>query len=242
MTRWYGREGSRACRVSWRPVTDHPASLNIRAVSKSADDIQQFLARARSAAAARVVPAAVPATGAFTRAQLSGRLVEVSGIGAVASLTAAVGLVLEAQVDGDPVAWICLPTSSFYPPDLADSGVDLASLVVVRAPSIAHAGPAADRLLRSGGFGLVVLDLGAGAEMPLPLQGRLVGLAQRHDAAIVCLTEKANDSASLGSMVSLRAEALRAREDGAMTVRALKDKQRGPGWTQKVKVKGPAGL
>jgi recombination protein RecA len=168
----------------------------------------------------------------------------VSAIGAVASLTAAIGLVLEAQGEGDPVGWIGLPGSTFYPPDVVDSGVDLEGLVVVRAPSIAHAGRAADRLLRSGGFGLVILDLGAAAEIPIPLQGRLVGLAQRHDAAIVCLTEKASDAASIGSMVSLRAEAMRAREGStfAMTVRALKDKQRGPGWRHGEKLRGPSGL
>lgn len=230
-------------------------------MSEDVKNIRDFVARARSAAAAGSARAAAsvvalddlrpalhaPAAARWTRAQLSGRLVEVSGIGAVASLTAAVGLVLEAQVEGDPVAWISLPASTFYPPDLADSGVDLEGLVVVRAPSVEHAGRAADRLLRSGGFGLVVLDLGPGgrdAALPIPLQGRLVGLAQRHDAAIVCLTEKPADAASLGSMVSLRAETLRAREGErfVVSVRALKDKQRGPGWEQAEPAKGPAGL
>src|SRR5438045_2881081 len=45
------------------------------------------------------------------------------------------------------------------------------------------------------------------------IQGRLVTLAQTHDAAVVCLTEKTEDTASLGSLVSLRAQALRRRCD-----------------------------
>jgi recombination protein RecA len=244
-------------------VDFHPCGLNTRAVS-----LKEFLEKARAdapagsarAAAAvlsldemrrqRAVEAPTPAQ--WSRAQLSGRLVEVSGIGAVASLTAAVGVVLEAQVEGEPAAWICAPrcspdgslaTSTFFPPDLADNGVDLDALIVVRAPTVAHAGRAADRLLRSGGFGLIVLDLGPGAEVPMALQGRLVGLAQRHDAAILCLTEKANDAASIGSMVSLRAEAKRVRGEGRFTVtlRALKDKQRGPGWIHGETLRGPAG-
>jgi recombination protein RecA len=226
------------------------------------DDIRDFLARARAGApsgSARAAAAVLsldelrarrggvidsPAAARWTRAQLGGRLVEVSAIGATASLTAAIGLVLEAQCDGDPVAWIALPQSTFYPPDVADQGVDLASLIVVRAPGVEHAGRAADRLLRSGAFGLVVLDLGRDAELPLPLQGRLVGLAQRHDAALVCLTEKPGEAASLGSMVSLRAEARRARDGDRfrVTVRALKDKQRGPGWEHDDPARGPAGL
>ncbi len=226
-------------------------------MSDDVNDIQQFLTKVRAAAPAGSLRAAAavrslddlrpltaPARACWTRAQLAGRLVEVSGMGAVASLTAAVGLVLEAQLEGDPVGWIGLPSSTFYPPDLADQGVDLDALVVVRAPSVEHAGRAADRLLRSGGFGLVVLDLGKDAALPVPLQGRLVGLAQRHDAAIVCLTEKPGESASLGSMVSLRAEALRARdgERFTVTIRALKDKQRGPGWAHDEPARGPAGL
>lgn len=185
------------------------------------------------------------ATPAWGREQLAGRLVEISGQGAAAPLTSAVGLVLDAQMDAEPVAWIMLPDTAFYPPDLADSGIDLDALVVVRAPGVLDAARAAERLLRSGAFGLVVLDLGQDARIPTPLQGRLVSLAKRHDTAVVCLTVKSSESASLGSMVSLRAEALRARgEDGAFRckVAVLKDKCRGPGWSHSEVVCGPAGL
>jgi recombination protein RecA len=78
----------------------------------------------------------------------------------------------------------------------------------------------------------------------MQIQGRLVTLAQTHDAAVICLTEKTEDTASLGSLVSLRAEALRRRErpDFAVEVRVLKDKRRGPGFMQSMKRRGPAGL
>ena len=177
---------------------------------------------------------------------LRGRLVELSARGASATLTAAFELVAEAQAQSEPVAWIALAGSTFYPPDVAECGIDLAALVVVRAPDAIAAARAAERVLRSGAFGLVMLDLaGAPAELPTPVQGRLVTLAQTHDAAVVCLTEKTEDTSSLGSLVSLRAEALRRREGDArfrVTIRALKDKQRGPGWTHAGKRRGPAGL
>lgn len=181
-------------------------------------------------------------------AALRGRLVELSARGAVATLTTAIDIVLEAQREAEPVAWIGLPRGTFYPPDAADSGVDLSALVVVRAPTAIAATRSAERLLRSGAFGLVVLDFGsAGAELgrlPEHFLGRLVTLAQAHDAAIVCLTEKTQESTSLGSLVSLRAEALRTRtRDGfEVTVRALKDKRRGPGWSRASKARGPSGL
>ena len=177
---------------------------------------------------------------------MRGRLVELSARGAAATLTAAIELVIEAQTQSEPVAWIALAQGSFYPPDAADSGVDLNALVVVRVPDAIAAARTAERLLRSGAFGLVVIDLAAGpAELSMAIQGRLVTLAQTHDAAVVCITDKTAETGSIGSLVSLRADALRGRErDGRfqVTVRALKDKQRGPGWSWHALRSGPAGL
>lgn len=233
------------------------------------DDLREFLAKARAqrsttaSSAARVISLdELHLAGGQERslepwglAALRGRLVELSARGAAATLTTAIDIVLEAQREAEPVAWIVPWTTdartssgTFYPPDAADSGVDLSALVVVRAPSALAATRSAERLLRSGAFGLVVLDFGsAGGELgrlPEHFLGRLVTLAQAHDAAIVCLTEKTTDATSLGSLVSLRAEALRTRtRDGfEITVRALKDKRRGPGWSRASKARGPAGL
>jgi recombination protein RecA len=240
---------------------------------RSSAALRAFLESARGKSAtdgARIISlgerrAVVPAA-RWELDEIVGRLTELSGIGAVASLTAATALVLEAQGRGEPSAWLSLPSGSFYPPDLDDAGVDLDALVVVRAPDVTVMARAADRLLRSAAFGLVVLDLGAPsapvsmgpagpplggrvgvpAEIPIAVQGRLVGLAQHHDAAIVVLTEKPRESASLGSMVSLRAEAMRERASGGrswrIAVRAVKDKRRGPGWSELADVVGPAGL
>jgi recombination protein RecA len=177
---------------------------------------------------------------------LRGRLVELSARGATATLTAAIEIVAEAQEQSEPVAWLTLTNGTFYPPDVADSGVDLAALVVIRAPDATAVARAAERILRSGAFGLVILDLGGGAnaDLSMQIQGRLVTLAQTHDAAVVCLTEKSDDTASLGSLVSLRAEAVRQRErpDFGVRIRVLKDKRRGPGFTQLLMRRGPAGL
>jgi recombination protein RecA len=226
------------------------------------DELDRFLAHARgSAQAAKVLPLdelrarrgatseAVDAS--WGLAALRGRLVELSACGATATLTTAIEIVAEAQTQAEPVAWITRGNGTFYPPDVADSGVDLAALVVVRAPDSTAAARAAERCLRSGAFGLVVIDLtgrlGSAGDLSMQIQGRLVTLAQTHDAAVLCLTEKSGDTASLGSLVSLRAEALRTadrsvRPDFAISVRVLKDKRRGPGHMQTLKRRGPAGL
>lgn len=225
------------------------------------DDIREFLAKARlgstAAATAKVMsldelraqhadPEREQAE-QWSLAALRGRLIELSARGATATLTAAMGIVLDAQLAAEPVAWIMLASGSFYPPDAADTGIDLAALVIVRAGDATNAARAAERILRSGAFGLVILDLGAN-DIAMANQGRLVTLAQAHDAAVVVITDKTQDATSLGSLVSLRAEALRvrsqsgARDDFELTVRALKDKRRGPGWLRRIKVRGPAGL
>ena len=161
-----------------------------------------------------------------------------------AALSAAISLVRDAQLHGDPAAWITARAATFHPPDAAAAGVDLAALVVVRARDARAAGRAADVLLRSGAYGLVVLDLGTDAAMPTPLQGRLVQLALKHDAAVLCLTEKTADEPSLGSLVSLRAQVQRRRTaDGFVcTLQVLKDKRRGPGWRWQERRRGPDGL
>jgi recombination protein RecA len=225
------------------------------------DELDRFLANARGTAATAKIYSldelrarrGEESQARWGLAALRGRLVELSARGATGTLTAAIELVAEAQEQSEPVAWLTLQTGTFYPPDVAESGIDLAALVVVRCPDAIAAARAAERCLRSGAFGLVILDLGGHSEsrkddlardLSMQIQGRLVTLAQTHDAAVICLTEKTEDTASLGSLVSLRAEALRRRErpDFAVEVRVLKDKRRGPGFMQSMKRRGPAGL
>ena len=190
----------------------------------------------------RLCPAVVATP--WTLDEVAGRFVEISGAAASASLTLTFTLIRQAQARGDPVGWVTLAEHSFYPPDAAQGGIDLDALVVIRllrADSIARAG---EKLLRSGGFGLVVLDLGT-ADIPMPLQTRLTGLAHHHHTALICLTGKTHGAFSLGSLVSLRAHAEKKRVEGnlfACALRALKDKRRGPTWNYEELYTGPAGL
>ncbi len=201
--------------------------------------------------------------------QMAGRLVELSGERASANLTIACGLVLECQSRGEPVAWVTLRHSTFFPPDVAESGVSLAQLVVVRVADPLLAARAVVELTRSGGFDLVVLDLGPEAflerlareeraarpqarrtrtrprrrGLPTPLLTKLVGLARKNDTAVVVLTEKAERTSSLSSLVSLRAETRRRPEEPCrLEVEVLKDKRRGPGQRHNEVCRAPAGL
>jgi recombination protein RecA len=191
----------------------------------------------------RHAPASQPAWGL---PDLSGRLVELSAGPEAAHLSAAFGLVLEAQLCGDRAAWVTLEESSFFPPDAGEGGIDLDALPVVRVADARTAGRAADHLVRSGGFGLVVVDLASdrGRLLPVPLLARLLGLARQHNAAVLILTKKTRETPSLHSLISLRAEARWRLREGRyeLCVRVLKDKRGGPGWTHVETCRGPAGL
>jgi recombination protein RecA len=186
-------------------------------------------------------------------------------------LSAAAALVAEAQAQREPAAWITPPAATFFPPDFAENGVDLGALAVVRVEELRAMLWAADVLLRSGAFGLVVLDLTSSHEpIPLQAQTRLVGLAKQHHAALVCLCaagggvleaaghelaarpatsqrepgapRRAAASMQLGS---LRAEVARRRtgEDRFLCrIEVVKDKRRGPLWRGEHVCRGPMGL
>jgi hypothetical protein len=178
----------------------------------------------------------------------AGRLVEISGPshGPCARTTTAIGLLREAQAEGETTAWIQLAGGTLYPPDLEQSGIDLEALVVLhiprepssrtRAPG-ASRGPhglcrAAEMLLRSGAFGLVIVDLTEGIPAGSEAwQGRLLALARRHASRIVLLTDKLPHADSLGTLVALRIEPHRSREAPgrfAIDHRILKNKSGTP--------------
>ncbi|NNE44380.1 MAG: recombinase A, partial [Gemmatimonadetes bacterium] len=121
-------------------------------------------------------------------------LVELSGEAGAARVSFAVSLLRRAQLEGETTAWIQKEDGMLYPPDLDAAGVDLDALVVVRLPD--SAGPespfrAAEMLLRSGAFGLLVIDVRGGPSRVHPsVQGRLLGAAREHRSRVLFLTDK----------------------------------------------------
>lgn len=200
------------------------------------------------------VPSPVPAPApeadprvepAWSLPALEGRLVEISGDAAGAPLSLVFRLVLEAQRRGEPVAWVGRRDSVFYPPDAADAGIDLAAFPIVWTPDALRAADATDLLLRSGAFGLVVVDFGAQSRLPLHAPNRLAALARKHGAVVACLTEKEAVRPSLGSLVGVRAHAAReARLDDRWrcALRLLKDKRGGKRDRHAEVFRGPDGL
>jgi recombination protein RecA len=160
-----------------------------------------------------------------------------------AALSLLAGLIHEVQAAEGYAAWIAGPNRIFFPPDFAAAGVDLAALPIVRVPDATKAARAADTLLRSGSFALIVLD-GDGQALPLALQTRLAGLAHQHHTALVCLRAP-GEAATRGSLVSLRCTTQKRRTGHdcfSCELRAVKDKRQTPGWTHQELRHGPDGL
>ncbi len=201
-----------------------------------------------ASSAAPVAPRRRPvreAPRAWNMSLLAGRLTEVSDSGATPALTAAAALILQAQQRGEPAAWVGFGNSIFFPPDLVEWGIDLDALPVVRVPDALAASRAADQLLRSGAFGLVVLDLKAQTQMHVAVQSRLAALARKHHAALICLTRKKRGAPSLGPLVSLHGEGRITRAAFSRfdwEIRVVKDKCGAPGWSHTESCRGTDGL
>jgi recombination protein RecA len=186
-------------------------------------------------------------------AELAGRLVELAGWRSGAAFSSALALVVDAPRAGEAAAWVGPRARTFFPPDAARAGVDLAALPVVRVATARDIPRAADVLARSGAFGLIVLDVTSwtswpsrgSASVPMGVLARLAGLARAHRTAVVLLTEKSPEQPSLGSVVSFRADASFARRpDGlfACELAVARDRVRAASWREVEVRRGPPGL
>jgi hypothetical protein len=171
--------------------------------------------------------------------RVAGRVVEVSESGYHGALTAVCGLLVQVQQKREPAAWVEAGTTVFFPPDLVFRGIDLGGISVVLAPGARDSLEAADTLLRSGAFGLVVLD-GISGSVDESWLGRLARLAEEHRTTVLFLTRKRPDEASLGTQVSLRGAVVPV--PGGVEVRVLKDKRSGPPSRERLSYHGPSGL
>jgi len=146
-----------------------------------------------------------------------GRLIELTGDRSSAHFTSAVACLRYAQSLGETTAWVQPERGPLFPPDLADSGIDLSSLVVVHVPRSAGGyglPKAAELLLRSGGFGMLVVDLTlTPVRRDTAWQGRLLGLAREHDVWLLLLTDRSEQArGSLGPLVNLQLQPQRTRQ------------------------------
>ena len=178
-------------------------------------------------------------------AELAGRLCELAADPHGVHLTLACTLIRSFQQAAEPAAWVTASRATFFPPDAAHGGVDLAALPVVTVPGPEAVLSVAERLTRCGAFGLIVLELGAHLAVPAAVLARLARLARRHDTALLCLTTPEPET-TLGSLVALRGRGFRTatRHPGSFHcgIRVLKDRRHGPGGSLAVTCHAPYGM
>ena len=85
-----------------------------------------------------------------------GRLIEIARTADGAQMTVAVACLRKAQEQGEPVAWVQRAGGALFPPDLADSGIDFAGLLVVHVPRSAGVGVKSERVARPSVRGVAV--------------------------------------------------------------------------------------
>jgi len=176
---------------------------------------------------------------------VAGRFIEISGGSGTAVLTACARLLVQAQRRGALTAWIGGNTCSFFPPDFAAVGIDLAALPVVTVNDVKAACHVADTLLRSGAFGVIALNLGERSRIAFAVQTRLAGLAKKHHTALLLLTRRGPSEDTGGSLVSLRADTQKRRtahDCFLCEISIRKDKRRVAGWNHAEMCSGTPGL
>ncbi len=176
--------------------------------------------------------------------ELRGRLVEISEPHPIAGLSFCFLLVREVQMAGGCAAWIGPMDSTFYPPDAEKGGIDLRNLPILRLTDIQSLGRAAEILLRSGAFQLVLLDLGYDHTISIARLAQLNGLVRKHNACAVFLTHKQHGEQSVGPLISLHARTSRQRvetDSFSCELRILRDKRRGRKWTWQTRLSGVEG-
>ena len=185
--------------------------------------------------------------------ELQGQIVELSEEVPFGALTFTSELIRAAQQMGEPVGWIAARPSVFYPPDLAANGIDASAVTVVSVSDEREAVWSCDLLVRSGAFGLVVVDLEKGGRVGDAAMARLVRLARRHRTAVLFLTVKGRSLSSLSSLVTLRGVILRSgplpvgdpklpTSPLVCEITAVKDKRRTPGRKVIREYDGPIGV
>ena len=186
---------------------------------------------------------ASPGGGSWRLENLAGILAEISEEMACGAVSFAAEMILEAQSQNEPVAWVAGGSSIWYPPDLSARGVDLAAVAVIRAGGEDESLTATEWLVRSGALGLVIVDADGDWKGSDASLGRILKLAERSRCAVVFLTRKRADQPSLGSRISLRGCISRSgTEPFHIAITTVKDKRSNSSSRQSRRYHGPSGM
>lgn len=133
-----------------------------------------------------------------------GRVGEIAGPASSGRTALALGL-LAAATDREQSVALVDATDSFDPTSAAETGLDLARTLWVRAPALSEGLRAAEILLRAGGFALVALDLARPLD-PAPASHHWLRLVRAAAATRTALVVLSADARRTGSHADLALE------------------------------------
>ncbi len=177
---------------------------------------------------------------------LVGRVTELSAPRNAPVLSFVSLLIREVQEAAEPVVWVEVDQSVFFPPDFSKNGVDLSLLPVVWAHRVRDAVRAVEHLLRSGAFSLVIVDLPPNTIIEQGRLGKLARMADLNNMALLFINQQEERRPfTLGSIVSLRVFS-RTNPVGknayTCDFTVMKDKHHSPGWSFSEVFHGPDGM
>ncbi len=179
----------------------------IEARFESSLDIQKLDIRKREAAS---IPTGIEAIDRLTSGGIPrGTLTEISGPESSGRTALLFALLSQATRHGECCAWIDA-AGVFDPRSAQETGADLARILWVNCDhKTEYALKAVDLLLQSGGFGLIVLDLGdtpdkEARRIPLASWFRLRHAAERTGAALVAVERAINARSCSALQLELR--------------------------------------
>ena len=145
---------------------------------------------------------------------LVGEVIEMPSGPMTCAISFAGDLILSAQTIGEPCAWVHATKSIFFPPDFHTLGVDLNALALIKVDTAQKAAYCAERLIKSGGFGCVVVDLPRESWFSVALQKRIANYVRKERACVLYLiqTLEGEDYERLGSSTSIFAESDRLED------------------------------
>ena len=189
------------------------------------------------------------APSSFDLAGLAGMVTEFSGWNQSACISLATPLIRECQAADKLCAWIVPEgtegASLFFPPDFRDAGIDCAELPIIWSEDAMDSFGIAEKLLRSGGFGMLVLDLSRNSRLRGQSLGRIHAVAQRSGSLVLCFTRKPRGRASLDPLVFFHLH-VAVEKKGADTwevfAHVLKDKRAVTGRSLRWVYEAPLGL
>ncbi|MBS2027466.1 MAG: hypothetical protein JST54_06120 [Deltaproteobacteria bacterium] len=146
-----------------------------------------------------------------------GRVIELAGNATSAATAIAIRLLARWTTEGWPCALVDRPFN-FDPRSASEAGVELSRLLWCRPNQLAHAARAADVVLGSGAFPLVVLDLVPPPAPPGPrkrerllAEGAWVRLARRAEASRATLVVLSDGRGGPGAMAAATLQPVKQR-------------------------------